>query len=78
MNPLEKPLKFLERLETAKIHYRLETVRDAIMVEVFTPGEHWEIEFFADSHVEIEAYRSGAKEEGLEGEEALDRLFATA
>ena len=40
------------------------------------PGERWEVEFFADGSVEVEVFTSGARN-GLEGENALERLFAT-
>lgn len=76
MNPLEKLLPFLFRLQNAKIQYRLDRVRAAIMVEVFMPAEHWEVELFPDSHVEVEVYRGDGAHVPLEGEEALDRLFS--
>jgi hypothetical protein len=47
-------LSLLDRLESQKIWYRLEHVRDSIMVVTAVPGERWEIEFFDDDHVEIE------------------------
>ena len=77
MNPLEKLIAFLERLNTHDLHYTLACVRDAVMVEVFVPGEHWEIEFFADSHVEVEIFKSGGTGTDLEDERALERLFTT-
>jgi len=43
------------------------------MVDIAVPGERWEVEFFEDGHVEVEVFRSTS--DGLEGEEALDRLF---
>jgi len=46
------------------------------MVRVDVPSERWEVEFFADGHVEVELLRSGGPHSGLQGEEALDRLFA--
>lgn len=42
------------------------------MVEVAVPGERWEAEFFADGEVAVEVFRSA----GMEGEEALARLWA--
>ncbi len=45
------------------------------MVEVAVPGERWEVEFFADDHVEVEIFLSTDK--GIEGEDALQRLFDT-
>ncbi len=76
MNPLQKVIDFLERLRAADIAFRLDSVREAIMVEVMIPGEHWEVEFFPDGHVEVEVYTSDGTEAGLEDESSLERLFA--
>jgi hypothetical protein len=74
VNSLEKLLDFLGRLDAARIHYRLERNRDdALMVLAAVPGERWEVEFFADGHVEVEVFRSA---DGVHGEELLTRLFA--
>jgi hypothetical protein len=43
------------------------------MVEVAVPGERWEIEFFADGHLEVEVF--GKSEGVIGGEETLSRLF---
>jgi hypothetical protein len=37
---------------------QLEKLRDALMVQISIPGEHWEIELFDDGHVEIERFIS--------------------
>lgn len=76
MNPLQKVIDFLERLREANILFRLDSIREAVMVEVMVPGEHWEVEFFPDGHVEVEIYTSGDAEEGLADESSLERLFA--
>ena len=55
---MKKLLSFLQELEERKIYYKLEKVRDAIMVVAVVPGERWEIEFFDDGHVEIEKFIS--------------------
>jgi len=74
MNSLEKLLRFLDRLEEHQIYFQLARYRsEAVMVRVDVPGERWEVEFFADGHVEVEVFYSKT---GVEGEEALDRLFA--
>jgi hypothetical protein len=44
---------------------------EAIMVEVSVPGERWEVEFFADSHVEIEVFRAS----GVKGEETFEEIL---
>jgi len=76
MNPLQKVIDFLERLRAAELAFRLDSVREAVMVEVMTPDEHWEVEFFPDGHVEVEVYSSDGGEAGLEDESSLERLFA--
>ena len=74
MNPLQSLLGFLERLRVAQISYVLCHSRyDAIMVEISVPGQRWEVEFFADGHVEVEVFQSAGS---LEDESALKRLFA--
>jgi hypothetical protein len=54
---LEKRLRFLDKLEDAKISYRLDHIRDSVLVELAVPGERWEVEFFPDGHVETERFR---------------------
>jgi len=51
-------LEFLNELEAKKIYYKLNKVRDAIMVEIAVPGERWEVEFFDDGNIEIEKFIS--------------------
>lgn len=56
---MQNLLDFLSRLKEQRTHFRLSTVRpDAVMVEVALPGERWELEFFADGHVETEVFRA--------------------
>lgn len=71
-NPLKNLLVFLDRLESTHIWYRLEHVRDSLMVMVSVPGQRWEIEFFADGSVEVERFMSAGK---IENEDALENLF---
>ena len=74
VNAFQKLLDFLEELEKRHVYFTLTQVRsDTIIVQVFVPGEYWEVEFFADGGVEVEVFRSFR---GVEGEEALQRLFA--
>ncbi len=71
---MEKLLGFLSELEERNIFYRLSHVREeTIMVEIAVPGERWEVEFFADGHLEVETFL--ANPAGIEGEEAIQRLF---
>lgn len=65
-------LTFLDHLEVRKLSYRLEHIRDSMMVSVAVPGERWEIEAFDDAHVEIERFRSTGE---IEDSEALNRLL---
>ncbi|MBQ2729704.1 MAG: hypothetical protein IJF69_02915 [Clostridia bacterium] len=69
---IEKLLHFLNELETKKIYYKLNKVRDSIMVEVAVPGERWEIEFFDDGTVEIEKFISCGE---IYGESEIEMLF---
>ena len=65
---------FLDELDRVKIHFDLARHReDTVMVKIAVPGERWEVEFFEDGTVEVETFRSVG--DGLEGPEALDRLF---
>ena len=69
---MNKLLDFLDTLEEKNIYYRLNKVRDAIMVEIAIPGERWEVEFFADEHIEIEKFMSGAS---ISDESDLEKLL---
>ncbi len=71
---MHKLLNFLDRLEDAKISYRLEHVRDSILVSLAIPGERWEIEFFEDDHTETEIFRSSGVI--LRDESMLEKLIA--
>ncbi len=74
MNPFQKMLDFLTRCSENHLYYEIGYYREgAISVNVRVPGELWEVEFFADGHLEIEVLRSEGL--ALEGEEALERLF---
>jgi hypothetical protein len=73
INALEKLLNFLFELGVYKISHRLTSVRpEAVMVDNAVPGERWEVEFFADGHVEAEVFKSPGI---IGGEEILARLF---
>jgi hypothetical protein len=71
-NPLQKLLDFLAELEDRSIYYKLNCVRDAIMVEIAVPGQRWEVEFFANGQIETEVFESGGE---IKNEEALKELF---
>jgi hypothetical protein len=64
----------LRRLESARIAYRLERIRDdAVAIEVTVPGERWEIEWLESGEVEIEIFRSSGE---ILDDQALSELFA--
>ena len=71
---MAKLLDFLDRLEQSHISYRLEHVRESILVSIAVPGERWEVEFFDDGHIETEIFRSPG--EITRDEALLDRLIA--
>ena len=74
MNSLQKLLDFLNRLQDRHIYFTLAHHRsEAVMVCVGLPGELWQVEFFADGHVEVEVFRVDGY---MRGEEELERLFA--
>lgn len=76
MDGLQKLLTFLETLDAARIWYRLSKIRDAIMVEVAVPGQRWEIEFFADGHIEREVFESADDVDEIPNIAALNDLVA--
>jgi len=78
-NHLKTLLDFLDQLEVHKIFFCLERNRsEAIMVRVDVPGEHWEVEFFADGETEVEIFRTtdSGVIGGSEAQTALKRLLA--
>ena len=75
-NAMEKLLVFIQELDRRRIYRRLASVRDAVMVEVHVPGARWEVEFFADGHIEVEIFQSaGGVLTHAEADAALQRLF---
>ena len=69
---MKKLIEFLNALEESGIYYKLNKVRDAIMVEIAVPGERWEVEFMTDDTVEVEIFKSIGE---IEDESVLNRLF---
>ena len=60
------------RLHGCEIYYRLNKIRDSILVEIAVPGERWEVEFLADGEILLERFHSSGK---LEGEKELEQLL---
>ena len=56
MNALEQLLEFISRLQDSNIHFTLHCVRDAIMVAIVSPRTYYEVEFFSDGHIEVQAW----------------------
>jgi hypothetical protein len=73
VDAMHKLLAFLGELDARGIARALTSVRDAVMVRVFIPGERWEVEFFPDGSVEVEVYRSV---EGVIGGQAAEAALA--
>ncbi len=69
---MKKLIEFINELEECGIYYKLNKVRDAIMVEIAVPGERWEVEFMNDDTVEVEIFKSVGE---IEDESVLNRLF---
>jgi hypothetical protein len=64
--------ELLKALDDPEVSYRLERVRDSVMVVVVVPGERWEVEFFENGDIEVERFMSDGT---IEGGEAVDRLL---
>ncbi len=72
MDALQKMIEFLDRLDKCKIYYRLNRIRDSILVEIAVPGERWEVEFMYDGSVVIEKFKSECE---IYDESEIDVLF---
>ncbi|KAF5044828.1 hypothetical protein [Proteiniclasticum sp. QWL-01] len=69
-------IDFLDKLDEKKIYYRLNKVRDSIMVEIAVPGERWEVEFFADGEILVERFLSKGEIKDKSELEILFRNFS--
>ena len=70
---MQKLFDFLNKLDEMNLAYAVEHNRnEAVMILIAVPGQRWEVEFFADDHVEVEVFESTG---GVEGEERLKELF---
>jgi len=58
---MQQLLSFLNDLDERNIYYRLNKVRDSIMVEIAIPGQRWEVEFMDDGSIEIEKFVSNGQ-----------------
>lgn len=73
MNTLQVLIEFLNKLEDKNIYYRLNKIRDSILVEVSVPGQRWEIEYMSDGSIEIEKFISSGE---IVGKSEIDVLFS--
>ena len=63
---------FLERLDESKIYYRLNKIRDSILVEIAVPGQRWEVEFMFDGSIVVEKFISNGD---IGDEKEIETLF---
>ncbi len=61
MSDLAKLIAFLDLLEEKKIYYRLNKIRDSLMIEIAVPGQRWEVEFMVDGSVVVEKFLSSGQ-----------------
>ena len=76
-NALEQLLSFVESLRTAKIHFTLGCSRDAIMVIVPSPSHYFEIEFFADGHIEAQTFGPPSRVKDVSLEQIIRNVVAS-
>ena len=70
---LERVLELLNRLEAAKIHFRLARNQDdAITIEVAVPGQRWEIDCYSNGRADVEIFKSDGS---IRDASAIDELF---
>ena len=74
MNTLENLLHFISQMQDARIQFDLKCVRDAIMVALRSPSTYYEIEFFADGHVEVQTFGTPSEVQTITLQEITDRV----
>ena len=75
MNSLEQLLQFISRLQNARIQFELKCVRDAIMVALRSPSTYYEIEFFADGHIELQTFGTPSPVQRFTLQEITDHVI---
>jgi len=75
VNSLESLLQFISRLQSDKIQFDLKCVREAIMVAVRSPSTYYEIEFFADGHIEVQTIGTPSHVHTVTLQEITDRVI---
>ena len=72
MTKLATLTDFVDRLDTAQLHYTMTSVAEgAIRVGVTVQGEHWQIDFNEDGDIEVEVFRSNGEIFDLEKADEL-------
>lgn len=69
---MAKMIAFLDLLDEKKIYYKLNKIRDSIMIEIAVPGQRWEVEFMVDGSVVVEKFISSGQ---MFNEDELGVLF---
>ena len=72
MDNLTRLITFLEKLEESNIYFKLNKIRDSILVEIAVPGARWEVEFMQEGTVEVEKFTGSGE---MFDESELNNLF---
>ena len=72
MKNFKNLLEFLQNLENKGIYFKLNHIRNSILVEIAIPGERWEVEFMDDDTIEVEKFIT---EGVIHNQQALRDLF---
>jgi hypothetical protein len=68
-------LQFISQLQDARIQFDLKCVREAIMVALRSPSTYYEIEFFADGHIEVQTFGTPSQVQTVALQEITDLLI---
>lgn len=69
-------ISFLQKLEEHRIYYKLNRIRDSLLVEIAVSGQRWEVEFFENGDIVIEKFLSDGNIYGSNEIEELFRQFS--
>jgi hypothetical protein len=75
VNSLEQLLQFISQLQDARIQFDLKCVRDAIMVALRSPSTYYEIESFADGHIEVQTFGTSSQMQSVTLHEITGRVI---
>jgi hypothetical protein len=75
VNSLEQLIEFISRLQDGRIQFDLKCVRDAIMISLRSPSTYYEIEFFADGHIEVQTFGPPSLVQTVTLREITDRVI---